>query len=235
MEGSRHGRERLSRAGQSLGLQVEGTTELRLPEASFSCAFSFWPDASRPPAPGDALAMAVKQTKFMAAETLENITQTGRKLAGKYLTFVLGQESYGIAVLTIREIIRMTDITAVPRMPDYVKGVINLRGKVIPIVDLRLKFRLARVEMTERTCIIVVQVNTAAGQRVLMGLIVDAVEEVLNVAAADIEQAPDFGTKLETDYILGMAKIKERVKTLLDIDRVISAEALLAPAATHAA
>ena len=171
----------------------------------------------------------------MATQTVETIGETSRKLAAKYLTFVLGQESYGIAVLTIREIIRMTDITSVPQMPDYVKGVINLRGKVIPILDLRLKFRLARVEMTERTCIIVVQVNTTAGARMLMGLIVDAVEEVLNIAAGDIEEAPDFGTKLETDYILGMAKIKGKVKTLLDIDRVVSAEALILPgSAAHA-
>lgn len=166
---------------------------------------------------------------------LETIGETSRKLAAKYLTFVLGQESYGIAVLTIREIIRMTDITSVPQMPDYVKGVINLRGKVIPILDLRLKFRLARVEMTERTCIIVVQVNTTAGARMLMGLIVDAVEEVLNIAAGDIEEAPDFGTKLETDYILGMAKIKGKVKTLLDIDRVVSAETVILPGSTNLA
>src|SRR6187401_897694 len=111
---------------------------------------------------------------------------------GRYLTFRLGQESYGFQVLGVREIIRLCPITPVPRMPDYVKGVINLRGKVIPILDLRLKFRLARVEMTERTCIIVVQVNTTAGARMLMGLIVDAVEEVLNIAAGDIEEAPDF-------------------------------------------
>jgi len=167
----------------------------------------------------------------MATQTVETVSDSCRKLAAKYLTFVLGQESYGLAVLTIREIIRMTDITSVPQMPDYVKGVINLRGKVIPILDLRLKFRLARLEMTERTCIIVVQVNTTAGARILMGVIVDAVEEVLNIAAGDIEEAPDFGTKLETDYILGMAKIKGKVKTLLDIDRVVSAEALILPGA----
>jgi len=165
----------------------------------------------------------------MATESVETTSETGRKLAAKYLTFVLGRESYGIAVLAIREIIRMTDITSVPQMPAYVKGVINLRGKVIPILDLRLKFRLARVEMTERTCIIVVQVKTTAGARMLMGLIVDAVEEVLNIAAGDIEQAPDFGARLETDYILGMAKIKGRVKTLLDMDRVVNAEALVLP------
>jgi purine-binding chemotaxis protein CheW len=168
----------------------------------------------------------------MATELQETIGETGRKLAGKYLTFVLGQESYGIPVLTIREIIRMTDITSVPQMPDYIKGVINLRGKVIPIVDLRLKFRLARVESTERTCIIVVQVSTPSGAHVLMGLIVDAVEEVLNVAAGDIERAPDFGARLEADYIVGMAKIRGTVKTLLDINCVITSDALSTPGAT---
>jgi purine-binding chemotaxis protein CheW len=117
-------------------------------------------------------------------------------------------------------------------MPDYIKGVINLRGKVIPIVDLRLKFRLARVESTERTCIIVVQVSTPSGAHVLMGLIVDAVEEVLNVAAGDIERAPDFGARLEADYIVGMAKIRGTVKTLLDINCVITSDALSTPGAT---
>jgi purine-binding chemotaxis protein CheW len=160
---------------------------------------------------------------------LEPASEAVRSLTGKYLTFVLGHESYGIAVLTIREIIRMVDITSVPQMPSHVMGVINLRGKVIPIIDLRIKFQLTSRETTERTCIIVVQVKTAAGGRSLMGLIVDAVEEVLSISASDIEAAPDFGTDLETDYILGMAKIKGKVKTLLDIDRVVAAEAITLP------
>ena len=147
-------------------------------------------------------------------------------VAGKFLTFGLGNESYGVSVLKVREIIRLMDITSVPQMPAYVRGVINLRGKVVPVVDLRLKFGLARAESTERTCIVVVQITTPAGASALTGFIVDAVEEVLNIAADDVEPTPDFGVALATDYILGMAKIKGRVKTLLDIDGVLSAEAL---------
>ena len=146
-------------------------------------------------------------------------------LAGKYLTIGLGAEAYGIPVLRVREIIRLQKITAVPQMPEYVKGVINLRGKVIPIIDLRVKFGLA-AEFADRTCIVVVQVQLAPDQTVLMGLIVDRVEEVAALSAAEIEPAPDFGAKLTTDYMLGLAKGKGQVKTLLDIDRVIAAETI---------
>ncbi len=162
----------------------------------------------------------------MPTETAVAPSATQRATAGKYLTFVLGQESYGIAVLKIREIIRTVGITAVPQMPDYVKGVINLRGKIIPVVDLRIRFGLDRAETTERTCIVVVQVDLASGAKLQMGLIVDAVEEVINIGQADIEETPDFGARLETDYILGMAKIKGVVKTLLDIDKVVAAETI---------
>ncbi len=142
-------------------------------------------------------------------------------LAGKYLTFVLGHESYGIDVLKIREIIRQSDITVVPQMPEYIRGVINLRGKIIPVIDLRLKFGLPQAATTERTCIVVVQVQSASTNRILMGLVVDDVEEVLNIGAADIEDTPDFGTQLDTAYLLGMAKIKARVVALLDIDQAV--------------
>ena len=144
-------------------------------------------------------------------------------LAGKYLTIGLGTEAYGIPVLRVREIIRLQKITPVPQMPDYVKGVINLRGRVIPIVDLRVKFGVA-AEFADRTCIVVVQVQLAADQTVPMGLIVDRVEEVANLSAAEIEPAPDFGAKLSTEYMLGLAKGKGQVKTLLNLDRVIAAE-----------
>lgn len=162
----------------------------------------------------------------MPTATLETSNVRARAAAGKYLTFVLGHESYGIAVLKIREIIRLLDITPVPQMPAYVKGVINLRGKVIPVVDLRIKFQLSKADTTERTCIIVVQVNLPSGARPQMGLIVDAVEEVANIGTGEIEETPDFGAALATDYILGMAKVKGAVKTLLDIDRVVAAEAV---------
>lgn len=143
-------------------------------------------------------------------------------VAGKYLTFRLGKESYGVDVLKVREIVRMQSTTGVPQMPDYVKGVINLRGKVIPVIDLRLKLKLSAHDITELTCIIVVQAHVVNGDVIPVGLIVDCVEEVLNVAAAEIEATPDFGNELSTENILGMAKYKGSVKTLLDIEKVIN-------------
>ncbi|HTO03861.1 MAG TPA: chemotaxis protein CheW [Opitutus sp.] len=149
------------------------------------------------------------------------------KLAGKYLTVVLDNEAYGIAVLKVREIIRMQKITPVPQMPAFVKGVINLRGRVIPVVDLRVKFGL-QAEFAERTCIVVVQVKLPTEQIVQMGLIVDSVEEVVTLTNEEIEPTPDFGTKIDTSYLLGMAKVKGQVKTLLDIDRVVAPETVRA-------
>lgn len=148
-------------------------------------------------------------------------------LAGKYLTVVLENEAYGIGVLKVREIIRMQKITPVPQMPAFVKGVINLRGRVIPVVDLRVKFGV-KAEFAERTCIVVVQVKLPSDQAVQMGLIVDSVEEVVTLQAGEIEPTPDFGTKIDTTYLLGMAKIKGSVKTLLDIDRVVAPETVQA-------
>jgi purine-binding chemotaxis protein CheW len=144
--------------------------------------------------------------------------------SGKFLTFKLGEESYGVAVLKIREIIRMQKITPVPQMPIHVKGVINLRGKVIPVIDMRLKFAIGEDVVTERTCIVVVQIDNEEGVQTSVGLIVDAVEEVVNINADDVEETPDLGSQFENDYILGIAKIKGEVKTLLDIDRVILEE-----------
>ena len=144
---------------------------------------------------------------------------------GKYLTVGLANEAYGIAVLKVREIIRLLKITPVPQMPAFVKGVINLRGRVIPIVDLRVKFGL-EAAFTERTCIVVVQVRPASGQIVQMGLIVDCVEEVIHLTEQEIEPTPEFGTKVDTSYLLGLAKVKGQVKTLLDIDKVVAPEAV---------
>lgn len=150
---------------------------------------------------------------------------TADSLAGKYLTVVLENEAYGIAVLKVREIIRLQKITPVPQMPGYVKGVINLRGRVIPIVDLRVKFGL-KAEFAERTCIVVVQVKLTTEQVVMMGLIVDCVEEVVTLRSNEIEPTPDFGARIDTTYLLGMAKVKGQVKTLLDIDRVVAPETM---------
>ena len=153
----------------------------------------------------------------------ERVSGGAQALAGKYLTFTLHRESYGIDVLQVREIIRLTDITAVPQMPGYVRGVINLRGKIIPVIDLRVRFGFPDIKNTDQTCIVVVQVQLPDGKNSQMGLIVDGVEEVINLAGADIEETPEFGTKIATDYLLGMAKVKGEVKTLLNIDRVLGA------------
>jgi purine-binding chemotaxis protein CheW len=145
--------------------------------------------------------------------------------AGKYLTFELSNEEFGIRVLKVREIMGIQEITAVPQTPAHIKGVINLRGKVVPVVDLRLKFGLAAADYTQRTCIIVTQVNGEPGA-VLMGIVVDGVSEVLNLTGAEIEDTPDFGEALAGGYLLGMAKVKGKVKILLDIDRVLSTQDL---------
>ena len=145
--------------------------------------------------------------------------------AGKYLTFQIGKEEFAIQVVRVREIMGVQEITAVPQTPTYVKGVINLRGKVIPVVDLRLKFGLPELEYSQRTCIIVVQIESEAGG-LLMGLIVDGVSEVITLQTADIEDTPDFGKGVATPYLLGMAKIKGRVKILLDINVLMTSQEL---------
>lgn len=145
--------------------------------------------------------------------------------AGKYLTFQLDKEEFGIKVLKVREIMGIQEITAVPQTPSHVKGVINLRGKVVPVVDLRLKFGLAAAEYTQRTCIIVTQVQGESGP-VLIGIVVDGVSEVLNLTGQEIEDTPDFGEEAGVRYLLGMAKVKGKVKILLDIDQVLSTQEL---------
>ncbi|MBF0233342.1 MAG: purine-binding chemotaxis protein CheW [Desulfamplus sp.] len=142
---------------------------------------------------------------------------------GKYLTFSLAGEEYGIGILQVKEIIGMMPITSVPRTPDFVKGVINLRGKVIPVIDLRLRFSIAESQYTERTCIIVVEITTDYGEMVI-GIVVDAVSEVLTIKEEHIEAPPSFGINLDSEYILGMAKLEGGVKILLDIDKVLSSK-----------
>jgi purine-binding chemotaxis protein CheW len=141
---------------------------------------------------------------------------------GKYLTFVLGEEEYGLEILKVREILGAMPITAVPQTPQFVKGVINLRGKVIPVVDLRLKFGMEEIDQTEETCVIVVEVADMQ-----MGIIVDTVREVMDIREGDIEDPPRFGTQVDTDFILGMGKIEDTVKILLDIERVLSGSELV--------
>lgn len=143
---------------------------------------------------------------------------------GKYLSFALGQEEYGVEILKVQEIIGMMSVTKVPRTPDYVRGVVNLRGRVIPVIDLRGKFTMARVADTEKTCIIVVQVQQN-GSTVTMGVIVDEVSEVLNFTADQIEPSPSFGTGMEdAEFITGMGKLGKKVVILLDVDRVLTGE-----------
>lgn len=142
-------------------------------------------------------------------------------LAGKYLTFRLGNEDFGLEILKVQEIIGMQEITSIPRTPAYVKGVINLRGKVIPVMDLRLKFDMEEAEVSRKTCIIVVQVRGEMGD-LIMGIVVDEVSEVLEISGREIEPAPTFGTRINTDFVLGMAKTESAVKILLDLDRVLT-------------
>ncbi len=148
--------------------------------------------------------------------------------AGKYLSFVLGREEYGLEILKVQEINGMMDITRVPRTPEYVRGVINLRGRVIPIISLRTKFKMPLVEDTEKTCIIVVQVQFE-NDLLTMGIIVDEVSEVLNIADSSIEPPPSFGGGMEeVDFITGMGKLEDKVVILLNIDRVLDAEEMKA-------
>jgi purine-binding chemotaxis protein CheW len=149
-------------------------------------------------------------------------------LGGKYMTFQLAQEVYGLEILKVREIIGVMDITRVPRTPEFVRGVINLRGRVIPVVDLRLKFGMPAVPATEQTVIIVVQME-AAGRPLTMGVLVDLVLEVLDVKAGNIEPTPDLGSAgVDHDFILGVGKHGQKVFFLLDIARVLTTSELSA-------
>jgi purine-binding chemotaxis protein CheW len=159
-------------------------------------------------------------TAAIAAPDTDTLaTHEPSTLAGKYLTFALAGEEYGLPVLKVREIMKIMDITAVPQAPHHVKGVINLRGKVIPVVDLRLKFGFPSQEYDERTCIIVVEVALQTSN-VMMGVVVDAVSEVLTITSDEIEPTPDFGEHVNTEFMKGVAKIKGKVKFLLDLDRI---------------
>ena len=152
----------------------------------------------------------------------EQTLQTGVKTrGGKYLTFALANEQYGLEIIKVREIIGYIEVTSVPQTPAYIKGVINLRGQVIPVVNLREKFDMNTTEITDETCIIVVEI-TQQDKTFNTGIIVDQVLEVLDIAGQDIEDPPQFGTGVDTHFILGMGKVGDRVKILLDIDRVLA-------------
>lgn len=154
--------------------------------------------------------------------TLEPRAVRTNTLGGKYLTFSLAGEEYGVEILKVREIIKIMDITSIPQVPGEVKGVINLRGKVIPVIDLRLKFGMEQTEYTDQTCIVVVDVGT------LVGVIVDTVQEVLDIDGEQIDPAPQLGAAVDTSFVLGLGKVKDSVKILLDIDKVLCAEEIAA-------
>ncbi len=156
-------------------------------------------------------------------QTLETTIPSAQSKAGKYLTFALDNEEYGLEILKVREIIGYMQITAVPKTPDHVKGVINLRGQVIPVVDLRLKFGMNAAEVTEETCIIVVEINQN-NRKFQTGIVVDRVKEVLDIEGESIEDAPQFGSSVDTNFILGMGKVNGAVKILLDIDKVLGGD-----------
>ena len=163
------------------------------------------------------------------AETVTQTQQSGKALLekeGKYLTFALAHEEYGLEILKVREIIGYMEITAVPQTPHHVKGVINLRGQVIPVVDLRAKFGMETTEVTEDTCIIVIE-TCQNNNNFSTGIVVDHVEEVLDIAGQNIEEAPQFGSEVNTDFILGIGKIEGSVKILLDIDKVLAGDNLV--------
>jgi purine-binding chemotaxis protein CheW len=166
------------------------------------------------------------QTVMENPGTIDTQTEPSQQLGGKYLTFLLDGEEYGVEILKVREIIGLMDITCVPQTPEFVEGVINLRGKVIPVIDLRSKFGLDRAEYNDQTCIIVVDVG------MMMGIIVDTVNEVHDIPAASIEPPPRFGGSVDTSFILGMGKVRDSVKILLDIDKVLTSTELVELAET---
>lgn len=163
--------------------------------------------------------MDTSNTNVVDAAVLE--PQKSQSKAGKYLSFILGDEEYGIEILAVREIITVIEITTVPQVPHYVKGVINLRGSVIPVIDLRLKFDMPEKEYDKETCTIVVKLGNH-----FMGIIVDTVSEVLDIHDEQMDNPPSFGSSVDTDFILGMGKIKEKVVILLDIEKVLQNDRL---------
>ncbi len=166
----------------------------------------------------EAVLDAARETKGEGPDATDE--KVGR-LGGKYLTFMLSGEEYGLEILKVREIIGVMEITKVPQTPEYVQGVINLRGKVIPVIDLRAKFQLPRTEYDAETCIIVVDIG------MMMGIIVDTVQEVYDISDASIEPPPALGGSVDTTFILGMGNVEDAVKLLLDIDKVLECDSLV--------
>jgi purine-binding chemotaxis protein CheW len=167
-----------------------------------------------------------------ATQQLESVDAAAKNRQGKYLTFALGNEQYGLEILKVREIIGYVKVTRIPQTPDYIHGVINLRGRVIPVVDLRARFGMESVERTEATCIIVVEISRA-DDTISTGVVVDRVQEVLDITSEQIEGTPEFGSSVDTNFILGIGKIGESVKILLDIDKVLGGDEMAQLAETE--
>ena len=160
-------------------------------------------------------------SEVIKQKTAEHKTETIWDREGKYLIFTLDNQEYGIGSLSAKEIIGMMPIRAMPQTPPFIKGVINLRGKVIPVIDLRIKFRMEELEYNERTCIIILEVGKN-GDTFQMGIVVDSVSEVLNIMSGDIDDTPSFGVNIDTNFILGMAKMDKGLKILLDTNSLLS-------------
>lgn len=158
------------------------------------------------------------------SNTIEAIEQT------QFLTFLLAEESYAVGILRVREIIEYDTVTRVPHMPTSIRGVLNLRGAVVPVVDLAVRFGLRDCRVTKRTCVIIVEVEVG-GERLVMGLMADAVSQVMDLPPADIEPPPAFGTRVRVDFLKGLGKIGKKFVLILDIDRVLSSEEVQAVAA----
>jgi purine-binding chemotaxis protein CheW len=169
----------------------------------------------------------------VSSTIVESQNKTSGNQDGKYLTFVLGHEEYGLEILKVREIIGLAHITAVPHLPSHLKGVINLRGQVIPVIDMRARFGMPPADPTDETCIIVVEI-TKEGRKICTGIIVDSVSEVLSISDDDIESTPEFGSSVEIDFTLGIGKVGSSVKILLDADRVLGSVETPAPSQPRA-
>jgi purine-binding chemotaxis protein CheW len=161
------------------------------------------------------------ETRNETSQLIQGNTGIGLQLAGKYLTFALNNEEYGIEILKVNQIIRLQEITTIPRTPPFVRGVINLRGMIIPIIDLRRKFAMTDHADTERSCIVVINLEQD-NKHVQMGIVIDEVREVLEIPPADIEETPRFGSGIDTAFIMGMAKTGKSVKMLIDICKVLT-------------
>ena len=152
--------------------------------------------------------------------------RAGRAQPGQYLIFRIREEEYGVSILRIREILEFSPLTPVPLTPPWIRGVLNLRGSVVPVVDLALKFGLRETRPAERTCIVIIEVE-ADDEVSVIGVMVDGVDEVVELGADALEEPPDFGTRVRVDYLQGLGKVDRRLLLLLDADRVLSTEELL--------